>query len=569
MKVFSSAARLLFVVRVMGRHLFQHLAQRYLQRWPRVAKRAGGNVVPGPVRLRMAIEEMGGTFIKFGQMLALQSDLLPLEYCKALYNLLDHVAAFGIEHVEEIFREELGSSPNDIFDEFDPLPIATGSIGQVHVARLAGKRVAVKVRRPTVITDFAVDMRLMAGLVSFIRLCHVRVLYWMIEPITEFVAWTQDELDYRNEARYMDELGRHSRNSTREHVPAVFWEYTTGRILTVEFLNAPTVLEYLRAREASDEPLLCRLRSAGFDADMFARNIIDNFLSDAFQQGLFHADLHPANLMILPFSQVGYIDFGIAGMLSPYSRQYLLRMTLAYSRGDLPAMCEAFFRVSTIDGDSDVEGFREGLRRLAHDWYGGSGEQARFRKSITVIMLELLTLSRKASILPQRDVIKYIRSAIAIDGLIKQFAPGFDVGRHLESVCDRQLHWRILRELVSAEAILGWMNANSNLARDGVLRTIEVMRRISNGDLVISAELDRRRPAGLGGSKALRFAGTALLPLIALMAAPYLYQSPVTFRWIALSTVAALAFHSWLATGEKFGVRTTKWKAREKQACAS
>jgi ubiquinone biosynthesis protein len=448
--------------------------------------------------------------------------------------------------VEHIFREELGRSPDDIFEEFDPRPIATGSIGQVHIAGLAGKQVAVKVRRPTVLTDFAVDMGLMTAMVSIIRLFHISFLYWMIEPTNEFVAWTQDELDYRNEARYMDELGRHSRNSTREYVPAVFWEYTTRRILTVEFLNAPTVLEYLRIRDAGDELAVSRLRSSGFEADMFARNIIDNFLGDAFQHGLFHADLHPANLMILPCSQVGYIDFGIAGVLSPYSRQYLLRMTLAYSRGDLPTMCESFFRVSTISRESDVDGFREGLRRLAQDWYGESGEQARFRKSITVIMLELLTLSRKASILPQRDVIKYIRSAIAIDGLIKQFAPGFDVGRHLESVCDRQLHWRVLRELVSAEAILGWLGANSNLARDGVLRTIEVMRKMSNGDLVVRAELDRhRRPAGSEGSRALRIAATSLLPLIVLTAGQDCHLNRTALRWIAALAVASLTIRFW------------------------
>jgi ubiquinone biosynthesis protein len=544
MRSCSGTARLLNLTRIAGRHLFQHYAHRCLQRWPQWAERLAGPSLSGPLRFRLAIEEMGGTFIKFGQMLALQSDLLPLEYCKALYNLLDHVPAFGLEHVENIFREELGHSPDDIFDEFDPQPIATGSIGQVHVAVLAGKKLAVKVRRPTVLTDFGVDMALMTGTVSFIRLCHIKGLYWIIEPTNEFVAWTKEELDYRHEARFMDELGRHSTDSPRELVPAVFWEYTTRRILTVEFLNALTVLEYLRLREAGDEQALRGLEASGFDANSFAKNIIDNFLSDAFQHGMFHADLHPANLMILPASRVGYIDFGIAGVLSPYSRQHLLRMTLAYSRGDLPAMCEAFFRVSTIGPDSDVEGFREALRRLAEDWYGDSTDEARFRKSITVIMLELLTLSRKSAIWPQRDVIKYIRSAIAIDGLIKQFAPGFDVGRHLESVCDRQLHWRVLRDLVSADAIVGWLDANTSLARDGALRTIEVMRRLANGELKVHAEFE---PGNTGSASELariaRVAGLALAPLFVFLRGTGKHMDRMALMTLVILIVAALAPH--------------------------
>ena len=450
--------------------------------------------------------------------------------------------AFGLEHVENIFREELGRSPDDIFDEFDPQPIATGSIGQVHVAVLAGKKLAVKVRRPTVLTDFGVDMALMTATVSFIRWCRIKVLYWVIEPANEFVAWTKEELDYRHEARFMDEVGRHSADSSRELVPAVFWEYTTRRILTVEFLNALTVLEYLRLREAGDEDALRALQTSGFDSNLFARNIIDNFLSDAFQYGMFHADLHPANLMILTASRVGYIDFGIAGVLSPYSRQYLLRMTLAYSRGDLPAMCEAFFRVSTIGPESDVEGFREDLRQLAQEWYGDSTDEARFRKSITVIMLELLQLSQKSAIWPQRDVIKYIRSAIAIDGLIKQFAPGFDVGRHLESVCDRQLHWRVLRDLVSADAIVGWLDANTSLARDGALRTVEVMRRLANGEVKVHAEFEPRHTgSGSQLARIARAAGLASAPLFVLLRGAEKHWYSVPLMAMVLLIVAALA----------------------------
>src|SRR5215471_10417380 len=119
------------------------------------------NPVPGPERLRRIFEDLGGTFIKFGQMLALQPDILSLEYCNALFNLLDRVAPFSFEEVERIFIEESGASPLQIFDQFEKHPIATASIGQVHIAYLDGRKLAVKVQRPTVEEDFAGDIRLM------------------------------------------------------------------------------------------------------------------------------------------------------------------------------------------------------------------------------------------------------------------------------------------------------------------------------------------------------------------------------------------------------------------------
>src|SRR5262249_49087450 len=151
-------------------------------------------------RLRMALQEIGGTFIKFGQVLALQSDILPLDYCRELFNLLDHVPPFPFEDVETIVVRELGRKPQEIYDSFAREPIATGSIGQVHEATLDGRKVAVKVRRPSVLIDFAADIRLMTVAVNLVTTLRLKALYWIIAPTTEFVAWTREELDYRWEA---------------------------------------------------------------------------------------------------------------------------------------------------------------------------------------------------------------------------------------------------------------------------------------------------------------------------------------------------------------------------------
>src|SRR5215813_9956068 len=120
--------------------------------------------------------------------------------------------------------------------------------------------------------------------------------------------------------------------------------------------------------------------------------------------------------------------------------------------------------------NADVEAFREGLKRVADDWYGIRGKERQLRKNFTLVMLDMLRLSRKTGIWPERDVIKYIRSAIAIDGLITRFAPAFNVGQYLQMVCSRYLRWHVWQVLLSYDTLVGWSNSRGRLLRDGALR---------------------------------------------------------------------------------------------------
>src|SRR2546423_13641404 len=493
-----SLRRLVYITSVFVRHALAHAGGALVWRWPRLALRLGCRRLSGPERLRGMLEDIGGTFIKFGQMLALQPDIASLEYCNALFNLLDRVTPFPVTEVERIFVEELGARPSEVFDAFEEQPLATASIGQVHVGYLDGRKVAIKVQRPNVERDFAGDIRLMSATIRLIKFLRLRQLYWLIEPTSEFLAWTHEELDYRCEARYMDRLRRNAHGNTCERVPEVLWRFTTRRTLVSEFFEGETLLAYLRALESGDGRLFERLRSSGFDPDRMARNIIDNFLGDVFRHGMFHADLHPANLMILPGNVVGYIDFGITGTISRYSRQNLIALTLAYTRGDLEGMCEAFFRISVLDSETSAARFREGLKVFAESWYETEGRERRLRKNFTLVMLDLLRLSRRTGVWPERDVVKYIRSAIAIDGLITRFAPSFDLGRHLQTVCDRHLRWSARRAMFTYDSILGWAISGGNIARDGPLRAASFMRRLMAGELEAEAEMVR---GGGGGDR--------------------------------------------------------------------
>jgi ubiquinone biosynthesis protein len=490
-KATSSVRRATHIFRVAVSHLVVHALHAFLGRWPILAAKIPGQALPGPERLRLAIEDIGGIFIKFGQMLAMQSDLLPLEYCRVLFTLFDQVPAFSYEEVEQTFVEDLKQTPLQIFTSFDRTPIATGSIGQVHAAALGTQKVAVKIRRPAILSEFAADIASMKLVVGAVKLLRSKRLYWIIAPTEEFIFWTQEELDFRREAHYMDELGRNAEENRFEKVPKVLWSCTTARILTAEFLDGVTLSEYLRGRESGSLQL-----SSEFDANVFAGRLIDNFLGDAFRHGMFHADLHPGNLMILKNNVVGYVDFGISGVLSRYSRRYLIAMTLAYARGDLDEMCESFFRISTFGNDARPHGFRLGVKNASDGWYGNGPGQRRLRKSITSIMLDLLIISKDNGVWPQRDVIKYIRSAIALDGLIKTFSPQVDIGRHLEQSCERHIKWDSYRTLTSFHVAINLLGSMTGLVRDGFLRAVAGLNRTGTNNSAV--------PPSLRDSKTLR-----------------------------------------------------------------
>jgi ubiquinone biosynthesis protein len=424
-------------------------------------------------------------------MLALQPDILPLAFCRELYSLLDRVTPVEAHEIEAVFRADIGKSTAEVFDHFEREPIASGSIGQVHVAMLAGRKVAVKVQRPDTQRGFERDVRLMKAAVSIIRFLHIKWFEWLIDPLTEFAAWTGEELDFRREARYMNQLRRNATGNRHERVPAVYMQYCTRRVLVMQFLEGITLLDHLRLLEQKDQRHTARLAASGFDSDTFARRIIDNFLGDAFQHGMFHADLHPANLMILPNNVVGYIDFGITGVISQFSRQNLVAMTLAYARRDTNTLCERFFDVSSLDDQSDRDAFRSGLKQLSEKWYKGDEENPALTTTTTQVMLDMLKLSRTTRIWPQRDVIKYIRSAIAIDGLTRQFAPHFDVGHHLAVACRRYLSWHARKALCSHDALINWSHATAALMQNGAFRVSSLVKRI--GEAGGARTLHKRR----------------------------------------------------------------------------
>ncbi len=403
--------------------------------------------------LREALEELGGAFGKFGQGLSLQVDMLPREYCDEMLTLLDSMPPIPPADVEQVFLSELGAAPRDLFREFDYAPIASASIGQVHRGTLKdGTQVAIKVQRPGIDQVFERDIQLLRNLVRLIEFLRLRRFYIFRESVTENTAWTRDELDYRREAAYCQFLGDNAVGSAVERIPKVYWELTTARVLTLEFLNGPSLAQYLRMVEEKNETAIAGLRAQGFDRSVFTSNIITNFLRDAFRFGAFHADLHPANVLILPGNVVGYVDFGIVAFLSHDARRRLAQWVLAYSQGDISGLFEAHMGISLQEEGADLPGMLRRLEQIAPGWYQQSAfGKVRFRVTFTTALLDFLTLGRKYGVSLRREIVRYLRSSLMVDGLEARVAPGLEIAELLRhAVEDYELEQ--VRRTISSQA---------------------------------------------------------------------------------------------------------------------
>src|SRR5579871_465796 len=190
-------------------------------------RRLRGQPVKGPDLVRQAFEQVGGSFLKLGQIMSQQIDTIPREYCDALLTLLDRVPTCTRKEVDDVFVAEFGGQPLSIYSAFDYDALASASIGQVHKAALRdGTPVAVKVRRPGVQRDFHRDQLLMQSFVWLVLTLRIRSMYFMRDPVRELLNWTRDELDYRREATHCQMLYANAADSTTERIPKVYWEFT-------------------------------------------------------------------------------------------------------------------------------------------------------------------------------------------------------------------------------------------------------------------------------------------------------------------------------------------------------
>ena len=313
----------------------------------------------GPARIRMMLQQLGPTYIKIGQMAASRSDVLSPEWITELSKLQSDAAPFAYDDVVVIVRKELGSTPEELYATFDPIPFAAASTAQVHQATLHdGTLVAVKVQRPRIQAKTQADLGVMAELASTAerRLAIARKV-GLRGIVDEFAKGVLKELDYRNEAYHARRLADGMTRFPEIHIPTVYDDLSGQRVITMEFVNG---IKISRADE---------LREAGFDTGelgtIFIRAIIKQVLVD----GFFHGDPHPGNILADPTSkQIIFLDLGLVGQLNAQQRVDLLGLIYSIKAVDIQGIGDGLMALGTPMRSFDEPGFRDDIDRLARQY---------------------------------------------------------------------------------------------------------------------------------------------------------------------------------------------------------
>jgi predicted unusual protein kinase regulating ubiquinone biosynthesis (AarF/ABC1/UbiB family) len=395
----------------------------------------------GPARMRAALEALGGAWVKLGQMLALRFDLLPAPYCDELFKLLNEVAPFPYAQVEEIVRQELGGAPEVIFRAFAAQPFAAASIGQVHRAILpTGEPVAVKVQRPHIRELLRADLELMYAVARVLDWTHPLGATRSRAVVDEFARWTADELDYLIEARQASLLYEQARGARREQIARVYRGYTTSRVLTSELLEGIPLIEIVAAVRQGNGTYLRALTARGYDLQAVVRHLDWNMLNQVYVFGCFHADLHPANLFVLPGNAIGYVDFGLIGQLPDAVRASLTRYSWLLFQGDLEAAIRELMRWLAPSPATAAAAARQELVRLHQAFLyelgpvadgappaaGGRGGRAA-ENPYSRLAVDVLQTIRRHELTLAPGVVVYLKMLVTLGALRHQLAPDYDL----------------------------------------------------------------------------------------------------------------------------------------------
>lgn len=385
-----------------------------------------------PVRVRLALEDLGAVYIKFGQIVSTRTDVLPPEYATELAKLQDASPPIAAAEVRAVIAEELGTAAGRLLDSLDDIPLATGSIGQVHCGRIAldaedavsgatadGGRlidVVVKVRRPGVVAQINEDLEIMAELAKRAERASTRAAGLHLEALVdEFSQTLRAELDYLQEARNAERFAANFAGDGRVHIPRVFWDTTTSRVLT---------LERIRGIKVNDA---AALREAGIEAGELARQACSILLKMVFVDGFFHADPHPGNFFVEADGRLGIIDFGMVGHISDATRDHLVRMLLAIVEQDAARLTTALVRMCGAQANGGFGGLQSDVGRLV-DRYAG---RPLAEIPIVAVLSELAALLRRYRLRLPRETALLLKMLVMADGLGKQLDPGFELTTQL------------------------------------------------------------------------------------------------------------------------------------------
>lgn len=367
-----------------------------------------------PERTRLAFEELGPVFIKFGQLLSTRQDLIPPEYVEQLSKLQSQVKPFCSEIAKQIIETSLKCKIETVFDDFESSPVAAASIAQVHKARLkiSGETIAIKILRPNIAKVINQDIKVL------------RLAAWFIEKVSsdgkrlrpreiidEFEKTIHAELDFLQEAANATELYRLHKNDTQIIIPRIFYDYCSTNVLVLEWMDGTPIAD------------LATLQKKNIDLKKLSHNGVSIFYTQVFHYGFFHADMHPGNILCDDNGHYIALDFGIVGCLSEEDKRYLAINILAFFNRDYKKVAITHVESGWAPADTPIEELEHAIRTVCEPIFNKPLSQISFGQ----VLIKLFQVSRKFNIAVQPQLILLQKTIVNVEGLGRLLNPDLDL----------------------------------------------------------------------------------------------------------------------------------------------
>lgn len=424
-------------------------------------------------RLRMVFEELGPTFIKLGQILSTRPDILPPVYISQLELLQDRVPPVSFEEIKATIEDQMAQPITDVFTNLSEVPLASASIGQVHEGYLlGGEHVVIKVQRASVERIVETDLEIMYDVA---RLLEARTswgkFYKIVEMVDEFARSIKEELNYIIEARNAQRLADNMKNDPKVRIPKVYWEFSTRRVLILEFIAG------IKITSCQD------LDEAGINKAEASRTLANSILKQLLYDGFFHADPHPGNIAVDQEQKIVFMDFGMVGRLDEWMKEKLGAMLFNIVRKDVNGIVRVLMEIGDPQKKVDKHALKRDIFRLFDKYYN----RPLYEIKIGQALRELLGMSFIYRIRVPVELVLMIRCLILLEGAVECLAPDVSIvelaepfGKKLmrEKLSPRHLGQSVLSYLLELSAI----SLSFPRHLDNLVQTVE------EGDLKVTLE---------------------------------------------------------------------------------
>lgn len=378
---------------------------------------------PSSVRIRKVMEELGPAYIKLGQLMSTRPDLVGLKLAKELEKLRDDTPAVPFEEIKEVIEKELGKPIDEIYKTIDTKPIGSASIGQVYKAKLLnGDDVALKVQKPHIHRLIESDLTIMEFLTDKInRYIHQTQIYNLPELVSEFKRSIMQEIDYEHEVRNMEILSYNFKNSSHIHIPTVYKEYCSKKVITMELIKGIEVSELFESENKN------------YDKKIIAKRGVNSYFKQVLLDGFYHADPHSGNIFILENNTVCYIDMGMMGTLTDKFKEELAELLMMLLGGNSENILNQLVYMEIITREQKTKELEEDVADLINQYYGAELE------NMNGLIEKLLHIMIQHNVKFPREFALIGRGISLIEDIGKKLDPNFNASKELKKLSKRIL----------------------------------------------------------------------------------------------------------------------------------